>query len=67
MAFYTQGVEQLIIQSLLAQDCITNNIITYSYDGFSLETAQPEITLNTLQSYLCNNFYGWHLDYQVYK
>lgn len=67
LAFYAQASEQLIIQSLLAQDCISNNILTYSYDGFSLETPQPETALNNMQSYLFNNFKGWNLDYQIYN
>lgn len=67
LAFYAQASEQLIIQSLLAQDCISNNILTYSYDGFSLETLQPETVLTNMQSYLCNNFSGWNLDYQIYN
>lgn len=67
LAFYAQAIEQLITQSLLAQDYITNNIITYSYDGFSLETSHPESLLNNLQSYLYKTYPNWHLDYQVYK
>jgi len=47
LAFFAQGTGQLVAQSLLDSSYVSNNLITYSYDGFSLETAQLQEYIHT--------------------
>lgn len=67
LAFYSQGAEQILVQSLLSLDCVSNNILTYSYDGFSLEVSNPKYTISTFQSYLDSHFPSWSLDTHIYS
>jgi hypothetical protein len=60
LAHYCQGKEQLIIQSLLANS-VEENIITYSYDGFTLEVKSDK--LQSVKSRLVNWMEVNHSDY----
>ena len=68
LAHYAQGLEQLIIQDMIA-NCIEENIITYSYDGLTIEVEEDKInkTKDRLQDWLSDNYQEYLLESEVYR
>lgn len=67
LAHYAQGYEQLIIQRLIT-DCIDNNILTYSYDGLTIEIENSEVKLlqSKLSNYIESKFQDYSLEFTTY-
>ena len=67
LAHYAQGYEQVIIQSLITE-CIDNNILTYSYDGLTIEVEDSEVKLSIdkLSNYIESKFQDYSLEFTIY-
>ncbi|AUB40538.1 hypothetical protein COO91_06555 [Nostoc flagelliforme CCNUN1] len=67
LSHLAQGAEQLIIQRMIAEE-IDENILTYSYDGLSLEVEPAKVTevQARLTSWLAQEYPESFLDFEVY-
>ncbi|MEA5603689.1 hypothetical protein [Nostoc sp. UHCC 0252] len=67
LSHLAQGAEQLIIQRLIGEQ-INENILTYSYDGLSLEVEPTKVTevQERLTSWLAQEFPDSLLEFEVY-
>ncbi|MBN3962241.1 hypothetical protein [Nostoc sp. NMS8] len=67
LSHLAQGAEQLIIQRMIGEQ-ITENILTYSYDGLSLEVEPSKVdeVKERLTSWLAQEFPDSLLEFEVY-
>ena len=67
LAHYAQGKEQLIIQKMIGEQ-IEENILTYSYDGITIEVepTQSEEVKNRLNTWMAKEFPGFILEFENY-
>lgn len=68
LAHYAQGLEQLIIQSMIA-NCIEENILTYSYDGLTIEVEENKVTevKSRIEGWIESNHQGYLIESEVYR
>lgn len=68
LAHYCQGSEQLIIQSLIANS-IEENILTYSYDGLTIEVKKDSVSTvkSRLDSWMEDNYIDYLLESTEYS
>lgn len=66
LAFYCQGREQSIIQRMISES-IEENIITYSYDGLTLESIGIEESYQKLVKWIEKEEVGFLLEKEVYR
>ena len=66
LAFYCQGREQSIIQRLISES-IVENIVTYSYDGLTVESKDSEVSYQRLVEWISKEEVGFLLEKEVYR
>ncbi len=66
LAFYCQGREQSIIQRMISES-IEENIITYSYDGLTIESKEIEESYQKLVKWIEKEEVGFLLEKEVYS
>ena len=68
LAHYCQGSEQLIIQSLIANS-IEESILTYSYDGLTIEVRKDSVSTvkSRLDSWMEDNYIDYLLESTEYS
>lgn len=66
LAFYCQGREQSIIQRMISES-IEENIITYSYDGLTIESIKAEDSYQKLVKWIEREEVGFLLEKEIYK
>jgi hypothetical protein len=66
LAFYCQGREQSIIQRLISES-IVENIVTYSYDGLTVESKDSEVSYQRLVEWISKEEVEFLLEKEVYK